>query len=93
MKLGDEVHFYQSQERQAIMGKMIVIEEAHQDKTTSDTKWGSVTFEPKESFSNPISLQLIKGTKDLENIGLIKHPRLAVMKLGKVEFDLILSMK
>lgn len=46
MKLGDNVLFYHSQEGNYNMGKMKVIEEAQQDKTTSDPKWVSVTFEP-----------------------------------------------
>ncbi len=92
MKLGDEVLFYHSQEGNSIMGKMKVIEEAHQDKTTDDTRWLSVTFEPVESFKTPISLEKIKGTKELENIGLIKQPRLPVMKLSNNEFEIIVSL-
>lgn len=93
MKIGDEVLFYHSQEGNCIMGKMKVIEEAHQDKTTDDVRWVSVTFEPIDSRNTPIDLSVIKATKGLENIGLIKQPRLAVIKLGKEEFDLILSLK
>ncbi|TAF77840.1 MAG: EVE domain-containing protein [Bacteroidetes bacterium] len=93
MKLNDEVLFYHSQESNCIMGKMKVIEEAHQDKTTDDTRWVSVTFEPFESMYTPISLQKIKETKGLENIGLIKQPRLAVMKLSKEEYEILLSIK
>jgi predicted RNA-binding protein with PUA-like domain len=93
MKIGDEVLFYHSQEGNCIMGIMKVSEEAHQDKTTNDSKWVSVTFEPVESMNTPIPLQKIKATKGLENIGLIKQPRLAAMKLGKEEFNLILSLK
>ncbi len=93
MKLDDEVLFYHSQEGNCIMGRMKVIEEAHQDKTTADAQWVSVTFEPIESIYTPISLQKIKSTKGLENIGLIKQPRLAVMKLSKEEFKILLSIK
>lgn len=93
MKIGDEVLFYHSQVGNCIMGVMKVIEEAHQDKTTDDTNWVSVTFEPIVNMYTPISLQRIKSTRGLEGIGLIKQPRLAVMKLGKAEFDLILSLK
>lgn len=93
MNLGDEVLFYHSQEGNCIMGRMKVIEEAHQDKTTIDAKWVSVTFEPIESLVNPISLQRIKETNSLANIGLVKQPRLAVMKIKKEEFDLILSLQ
>lgn len=93
MKIGDEVLFYHSQEGNYIMGKMKVIEEAHQDKTTENTNWISVTFEPTHSFEKPISLQEIKITIGLEHIGLIKQPRLAVMQLNKEEFELINNLK
>ena len=92
MKLGDEVLFYHSQEGNCIVGKMKVIEEAHQDKSTDDVRWVSVTFEPIESFNPPITLSRIKTTKGLENIGLIKQPRLAVMKLTKEEIEIIISL-
>ena len=87
MKFNDEVLFYHSQEGHCIMGKMKVIEEAHQDKTTEDTRWLSVTFEPVETFENPVSLKQIKETEELKNIGLIKQPRLAVILLQKIEFE------
>jgi predicted RNA-binding protein with PUA-like domain len=93
MRLGDEVLFYHSQEGNCIMGKMKLIEEAYQDKTTNDSRWVSVAFEPVECIVPPIPLQKIKVTKALENIGLIKQQRLAVMKLSKEEFKIIISLK
>lgn len=89
MRISDEVLFYHSQEGNCIMGKMKVIEEAHQDKTTTDTRWVSVTFEPVETFQNPISLATIKKTEGMEKIGLIMQPRLAVMKLSNTEFEIL----
>ena len=89
MRLGDEVLFYHSQKGNCIMGKMQVIEEAHQDPTTMDKRWMSVTFEPVDTFNQPISLSKIKTTYGLENIGLVKQPRLSVMKLEKEEFERI----
>lgn len=92
MKLGDEVLFYHSQEGNCIMGKMKVIEEAHQDKTTDDARWVSVTFEPVESFEHPLSLQKIKKTAGLENLSLIRQPRLAVMRLSEIEYNILNSI-
>lgn len=92
MKLGDEVLFYHSQEGNCIMGKMKVTEEAHQDKTTADTRWISVTFEPVESLI-PVSLKKIKTVKKLENTGLIRQPRLSVMPLLEEEFKDILKLQ
>jgi predicted RNA-binding protein with PUA-like domain len=92
MQIGDEVLFYHSQEGNCIMGQMKVVREAHQDPTTADERWISVTFEPIETLTNPISLSQIKATRGLENIGLIKQPRLAVMPLKKVEFEQIMNI-
>jgi predicted RNA-binding protein with PUA-like domain len=93
MKMGEKVLFYHSQVGNCIMGIMRVIEEAHQDWTTEDTRWLSVTFEPIESFDKPFSLQKLRETKGLENLGLLKQPRLAVMKLTYNEFSIISKLK
>lgn len=92
MQVGDEVLFYHSQEGNCIMGKMKVTKEAHQDPTTADIRWFSVTFEPIETFKNPILLSQIKNTMGLENIGLIKQQRLAVMPLKKEEFEQLIHL-
>lgn len=93
MKLGDEVLFYHSQQGNCIMGKMKVTEEAHQDKTTDDPRWVSVTFEPVESFKNPVSLQQIKSVPELQHIGLIRQPRLAVVPLKREEYKQLILIQ
>lgn len=71
---------------------MKVTQEAHQDKTADDPRWVSVTFEPVESFKKPVSLQQIKAVEELKNIELIKQSRLAVMKLNKHQFEIIIAL-
>ena len=88
----NEVLFYHSQTGNCVMGKMKVIEEAHQDKTTADERWVSVTFEPVESLTKPVSLKKIKEETSLAEIRLIKQPRLAVMAIAKSEFNKIVEM-
>jgi predicted RNA-binding protein with PUA-like domain len=92
MRMGDEVLYYHSQEGNCIVGKMKVVEEAHQDKTTADPRWVSVTFEPVETFQNSISLATIKSTKGLEKIGLVIQPRLAVMQLSINEYEILTNI-
>jgi predicted RNA-binding protein with PUA-like domain len=92
MKLGDQVLFYHSQEGNEVMGLMKVIEEAHQDPTTTDMKWVSVTFEPVRTLEKPVSLQEMKNEPRLSTIGLIRQQRLSVMNLEEVEFETILMM-
>ena len=92
MQKGEEVLFYHSQEGNCIMGRMKVIHEAHQDPTTANERWISVTFEPVESFDQPITLSKIKSTPKLKNIALIKQPRLAVIRLTEEEFEQIIQI-
>ncbi|MBL7112829.1 MAG: EVE domain-containing protein [Bacteroidales bacterium] len=92
MKKGDEALFYHSQQGNCVMGRMKVIQETHQDPTTSDPQWVSVTFEPVETFVHPVSLAEIKREPGLTGIGLIRQPRLAVVKLSKVEFDIVVAL-
>lgn len=86
MQSGDLVLFYHSQKDQCIMGIMKVIGEAHQDPTTTDSQWVSVTFEPVESFKHPVTLAEIRSNLEFHEIGLIRQPRLEVVKLDKTEF-------
>jgi len=92
MRLSDEVLFYHSQQGNCIMGKMVVIEEAHQDKTTTDNRWLSVTFEPVETFETPVPLSIIKNLPRLKQTGLIMQPRVAVHSLSKDDFELITTL-
>lgn len=92
MNVGDLVLFYHSQKVLCVMGSMTVIREAHQDFTTKDHRWQSVTFEPNDSFANPISLVTIKSIKELQNIPLVRQPRLAVGEISEQEFNLIKSL-
>jgi len=71
------------------MGNMKVIQEAHQDPTTNDDRWVSVTFEPIDSFDYPLPLSKIRQIPELQNIGLIKQPRLSVIQLTKDDYELI----
>lgn len=92
MKLNDEVLFYHSQQQLAVIDVMKVTRESHQDPTTSDPRWVSVTFEPVNTFAQPITLKQIKTIPELQNIALIKQPRLAVMLITESEFDIISSL-
>ena len=87
MKAGDLAFYYHSQTDKRVMGIMQVGQEAHQDFTTSDTRWKSVTFEPVETLKCPITLQAIKDTEELSQIALVRQPRLAVSELTKEEYE------
>ena len=93
MQLGDLTLFYHSQTEKQVMGIMKVIEEAHQDPTTTDSRWLSVTFEPVRALKRPVTLSQIKAEPELFNIGLVKQQRLAVMPLSAGQFNHIVEME
>lgn len=93
MQLGDLTLFYHSQTEKQVMGIMKVIDEAHQDPTTNDSRWLSVTFEPIRALKQPVTLSQIKAEPELINIGLVKQQRLAVMPLSAGQFNHIVEME
>ena len=92
MKMEDQVFFYHSQKGNEVTGVMKVVEEAHQDPTTTDSRWLSVTFEPVMTLERSVGLKKIKSEPKLSEIGLIRQQRLAVMKLSKEEFYKIIGL-
>ena len=92
MALSDFALYYHSQYELQIMGTMKVIRTAYQDISSSDPKWVSVDFKPVKTLEIPVTLKKIKETKKLQNIAIIKQPRLAVMPITKHEFDTLLHL-
>lgn len=87
MQLGDLAFYYHSQTEKQVMGILEVVKEAHQDFTTKDSRWKSVTFEPIETLKTPIQLSTIKKTEKLQQIALVRQPRLAVSELSNEEYE------
>lgn len=92
MAFSDSALYYHSQYELQVMGVMKVIRTAYQDISSSDPKWVSVDFKPVKTMENPVTLNKIKETKELQNIAIIKQPRLAVMPITKYEFDTLLDL-
>ncbi|MCR4319340.1 MAG: EVE domain-containing protein [Candidatus Brocadiaceae bacterium] len=64
----------------------------YQDSTTNAANWLAIDFEPIKTFETPISLRQIKTEPTLQSIGLIKQPRLSVIRLSKNEFEKIINL-
>src|SRR5690606_21748069 len=75
----DPVYFYQSQMNQAIVGLMEVIREAYPDPTSGDPQWLTCDFRPVRTLCHPVALEIIRRDSRLQNLGLVRSPRLAVM--------------
>lgn len=91
MKKGDQVLFYHSMQGLEIVGIAEVIKEHYQDPTTTDD-WSVVDLKPLKSFKKPVPLSQIREDKKVQNIYLVKQPRLSVMPLEKAEFDHLVKL-
>lgn len=92
MKKGDQVLFYHSNEGLEVVGVAKVLKEAYQDPTTDEPAWVAVDLKPFRKLKRAVTLQEMKKEKTLENIPLIKIPRLSVMPLNELEFSKIIEM-
>lgn len=91
MQKGDLVLFYHSMEGLEVVGIAKVSKEAYQDPTTVDD-WSAVDLVPVKAFRKKVSLTDIKAEKKLQNIYLVKQPRLSVMPLEEKEYELLVKM-
>ncbi len=91
MKKGDLVLWYHSNEGKEIVGIAKVSKEAYQDPTTEDPNWVVVNLKPFKSLKKAVTLEQIKQTDALQQIGLIRQGRLSVMSVSQAEFDCILK--
>ena len=82
MKLCDIVLFYESGKDKKIVGECKVVKEFYPDPTTEDKQWVVVDIEAVRALKNPVSLEVIKTYKILNDILLVKQQRLSVMPVS-----------
>ena len=92
MKIGDLCFFYHSNIGKEIVGIVKVIKEAFIDKTDKDKRFAAVQVRFEEQFDSPISLEIIKKTKAISHLPLIKQSRLSVMPIDLKSWKIIYKM-
>ncbi len=92
MKLGDEVLFYHSQQGREIVGIATVTKPAFPDATAHKGDWVAVELTPQESFTTPVTLEMMKNMPELQAVGLIRQSRLSVMPMTGEEFFTIMKL-
>lgn len=85
MKKGDRVFYYHSVTGKSVMGVAEVAREAYPDPTAKDGDWSCVDLVPRQACKFPVSLETIKGEKDLKNLPLLRQSRLSVMPVSAAE--------
>jgi len=92
MRVGEMCLFYHSNEDKQVVGIAEIVKEFYQDPTTDDTNWVVVDVKPVNTLLKPVTLNQIKTDPRLNNIGMIKQPRLSVIKITQLEFNTILEL-
>ena len=92
MKTGDLCFFYHSNIGKEIVGVVKVIKKAFIDKTDKDKRFVAVQVRFMEQFNSPISLEIIKKTKAISHLPLIKQSRLSVMPIDYKSWKIIYKM-
>lgn len=107
MKLGDEVFFYHSSATpSAIVGVCEVVREGYPDPTAldpadphfdegsdpEDPAWFMVDLRAVRPLPRPLSLQELKGRKELANMALLRIGRLSVSPVKPEEWAVIVGL-
>ncbi len=92
MKKGDLGFFYHSQKERAIVGIIEVCVEAHPDSTTDDERWECVDIKAVRPFKMPVTLDDIKADGRLDDMVLVKNPRLSVQPVTEEEWRIICDL-
>lgn len=92
MKEGDLCLFYHSNEGLAVVGIAKVSKEHYPDPTAEKGDWSVVELQPYKAVQQPLTLSEIKQNPMLQQLGLVRNPRLSVMPVTADEFFIILDL-
>lgn len=90
MKKGDLSFFYHSSKGLEVVGIVEIVKEHYPDP--EDERFVLVDAKAKQAFKTPVPLADLKAAKALQNMPLIRQPRLSVMPVSKAEWDTICKM-
>jgi len=92
MKKGDLCYFYHSNVGKEIVGIVEVIKTAFLDVTDKQNRFVAIQVKFKEKLKTPITLKVIKKTKEIAHLPLIKQSRLSVMPIDFKSWKTIYKM-
>ena len=92
MKKGDLCFFYHSNIGKEIVGIIEIIKTAFLDKTDKKNRFVAVQVKFKEKLRKPVTLEIIKKTKEITHLPLIKQSRLSVMAIDYKSWKIICKM-
>ena len=92
MQKGDLCFFYHSNIGKEIVGIIKIIKTAFLDKADKEGRFVAVQVKFKKKLKKPVKLGVIKNTKSLNHLQLIKQSRLSVMPIDYKSWKIIYKM-
>jgi predicted RNA-binding protein with PUA-like domain len=92
MEPGDLVLYYHTGDEKAVVAVAKVTGEARPDPTGKDGGWLAVELAPARELAAPVPLTAIKADPKLQDLALVRQPRLSVMPIPKPAFERILAL-
>jgi predicted RNA-binding protein with PUA-like domain len=92
MKKRDLCFFYHSNIGKEIVGIVEIIKTAFLDKTDKEGRFVAVQVKFKEKLKKTITLEIIKKTREINHLPLIKQSRLSVMPIDFKSWKIIYNM-
>ncbi|MEL7421888.1 MAG: EVE domain-containing protein [Bacteroidota bacterium] len=92
MKMDDLVFFYHSRQGLEVVGLAKVVGEAYPDPTAEKGDWSAVDLAPLRLLKKPVSLKAIKAESLLQDMALVRNPRLSVTPISEEAFSVIMEM-
>lgn len=92
IKKGDLAIIYHSGGVKAAVGVAKIIKEAYPDIDPEGGEWVQVDLAPVVALENPVELKVIKTTKELLAMPLIKQSRLSVMPITESHYQKIIKL-
>ncbi len=92
MKEGDLCLFYHSNDGKEIVGVARVVKTAYADPTADGADWSAVDIAPAFPLVAAVSLDVLRTAKGLEEVHVVKKPRISVVSITPAEFKVILKL-
>ena len=92
MKIGERAFFYHSHTQRAIVGVVEVVKSAYPDPTANEGNWVCVDVKTIGTLPTPVPLTQIKKEPLLNQLTLIKQPRLSVCPISDEHWAILCRM-
>jgi len=92
MKKGDLSFFYHSNIGKEIVGIVEITKTAFLDPTDELKRFVAIKVKFKEKLEKPISLEIIKKSKEIKHLSLVRQSRLSVMPIDYKSWKTICKM-